>query len=548
MHLLTLVRPLHTIRAAWMSMSAVTAVNHHNPLLVDWSKTEPYGLPPFGRIAPQHFKPAFEAGMDHQLHELQAIVDAAEPPTFENTIAAFDRCGGVLGQTGAVFSNLCSSNSPPELQKVQLEMAPKLAAHRSKVSTFPGLFARIAAVHDHLDSDEDEDTCALTGEQRRLVERIHLDFVRSGAKFDAASQARYSEIMERLSTLMTRFQQNVMADESEVSFDLTEADLDGCPDFLVSAARSAAVERGKPDGYVITLSRSLVEPFLKAWQLWTNRGQLNQARDNHKIAKEILQLRVEQAALHGYDSFAAYQNSDSMAQTPARVMELLERVWVPACRSANSERALLEEFLGEAVEPWDWRYCAEKVRMQQFDFDESQLKPFLSLPAMQRALFSTAERLFGLRFVRIDVAAKGIELYHPDVELYEVREGEGEGEAERLVALFLHDNYARANKQSGAWMSEFREQTRNWNAYEYSAHDELPHKLRITSCAVSSNQVPIIINNNNFARGSTDMPCLLSFDDALTLFHEMGHGLHGMLSSVTYSRLSGTNERAARLC
>eukprot|EP00966_Prymnesium_polylepis_P070232 1632617-Prymnesium_polylepis.1 len=229
-----------------------------------------------------------------------------------------------------------------------------------------------------------------------------------------------------------------------------------------------------------------------------------------------------------------------MAQSPARVMELLERVWEPACRSANAERALLEGFLGEAVEPWDWRYCAEKVRMQQYDFDESQLKPFLSLPAMQRALFSTAERLFGLRFVRVDVVAMGIELYHPDVELYEVREGEGEGE--RLVALFLHDNYARANKQSGAWMSEFREQTKNWNAYEYSAQGaDLPHEVRITSCASSSNQVPIIINNNNFARGGADMPCLLSFDDALTLFHEMGHGLHGMLSSVTYSRLSGTN-------
>ena len=550
MRLLSAVRPL--LMRAMCTMSLATAVR--NPLLADWGKTEPYGLPPFGRIQPEHFKPAFLAGMDHQLQELRGIVDNPEPPTFDNTIAAFDRCGGVLGQTGAVFSNLCSSNSPPELQAVQLEMAPLLAAHRSRVSTYPGLFARVATAYEG-----SLDDITLTTEQRRLVERIHLDFVRSGAKFDAAAQKRYAEIMERLSTLQTQFQQNVMADESDVVIELVRVDLDGCPDFLVSAARSAAAEKGKADDcYVITLSRSLVEPFLtfsprrdlreKAWRLWTDRGQLDPTRDNHAISKEILQLRVEQAALHGYDSFAAYQNADSMAQTPARVMELLERVWEPACAAACAERAELEAFLGEAVEPWDWRFCAEKVRLQKYAFDESGLKPFLSLPAMQCALFSTAERLFGLRFVRVDLTAHGIELYHPDVELYEVREGgaggaDGEADAGgRLVALFLHDNYARANKQSGAWMSEFRSQSRNWNGYDFVPDESCELcGVAITGRATSTERVPIVINNNNFAKGGGETPCLLSFDDALTLFHEMGHGLHAMLSSVTYSRLSGTS-------
>ena len=345
---LTIARPLATMRAAMCTMSAV-----HNPLLAEWRKTEPFGLPPFGRILPEHFKPAILVGMDHELQELRDIVDSSVPPTFDNTIAAFDRCGGVLGQTGALFSNLCASNSPPELQAVQLELAPLLAAHRSKVAMYPGLFERVAKVHD-----DAQDDATLTVEQRRLVERIHLDFVRSGAKFDSEAQARYAQIMERLSTLMTQFQQNVMSDESDVFIELTKADLDGCPDFLISAARSAAITKGRADGcYVITLSRSLVEPFLtfsprrdlreKAWRLWTSRGQLDPTRDNHKIAKEVLQLRAEQAELHGFESFAAYQNSDSMAQTPARVMELLERVWTPACAAANAERAALEDFFGE---------------------------------------------------------------------------------------------------------------------------------------------------------------------------------------------------------
>jgi len=375
-----------------MATFATKLFSNENPLLSDWSN-QPYGLPPFARISPEHFSPAFRVGMDSHLQELKHIVEQGEAATFSNTIASFDRAGGVLNRVGMVFSNLCSSNSPPELQAVQLEMAPILAAHESKVFMLPGLFARIAAVYDA------RSTSGLDSEQIRLVERIQLDFVRAGAKFSEADQKRYSAIMERLSTLLTTFQQNVMADESEITMDLTEQDMVGCPEFLISAAKAAAAERKKPDGtYVITLSRSLVEPFItfsprrdlrqRAWNLWTNRGQLEpEKRDNLAIAKEILKLRCEQSALHGYATFGDYQTADTMAQSPAKVMELLERVWGPAVASAERERGFLEDFLsaelgvaGSQVESWDWRYCAEKVRLEKYNFDESQLKPYLSLP------------------------------------------------------------------------------------------------------------------------------------------------------------------------
>ena len=531
-----------------------TAVRH-NPLLRNWGSESHLGLPPFGEIQPTHFAPAVDVAMKFHLFELKQLVENPDAATFDNTIAAFDRAGGVLSSVNMIFSNLCSSNAPPALQAVQLELAPVFAAHDTKVFTFPGLYPRIAAVLESCSS--------LSPEQQRMLDRVHLDFVRAGAKLTLPEQRRYGEIMEKMSTLQTQFQQNVMADESEITLDLTAEDMVGCPDFLLNSAKAAAEEKKKPEGkFVISLSRSLVEPFLtfsprrdlreKAWRLWSSRGQLDPTRDNLKIAKELLLLRVEQAQLLGYETFAAYQTDDCMSKRPEKVMELLERVWAPACASANKERGQLEDFLrqqtGDAsatVESWDWRFAAENVRKEKYNFDESLLKPFLSLPCMQKALFGTVEKLFGLRFVRVPEAVS----YHPDVETYEVRETTVDGQ-DKLVAIFLHDNYARANKQSGAWMSAFREQTRNLNEYTFTFLSSPDANLypgeslqeeayvNIAASPSSKNTVPIIINNNNFAKGS---PCLLSFDDCITLFHEMGHGLHGMLSDVTYTRLGGTN-------
>jgi peptidyl-dipeptidase Dcp len=300
----------------------------------------------------------------------------------------------------------------------------------------------------------------------------------------------------------------------------TEADLAGLPDFLRDAARSAAQERGV-EGYVITLSRSLVEPFLTwssrrdlreiAWRAWTSRGETPE-RDNRPLAREILALRLEQARLLGYDNFADYALADRMAGKPAAVHELLSQVWEPAKASAEAERQALAAqaaALGEStdIEPWDWYRLAEKVRAARYALDDAEVKPYFSLDAMLGAMFDCAGRLFGLRFIE----QAGIPLYHPDVRLWEVRRGES------LVGIFLGDNYARPNKQGGAWMSVYRKQARN-----------------------GGERIPLVVNNNNFARAG-DGATLLSFDDVRTLFHEFGHGLHGLLSNVSYGRLSGTN-------
>jgi len=509
------------------SPSKSDAVCGSNPLLQDWAKTEPFGMPPFNKIKSEHFKPAFEATMQAHLQDLASIVENAEAPSFENVCAAFDRSGSELDKVSMVFSNLCSSLNTEDLQKVQVEMAPLIAGHTSKIYTFPGLFEK-------LDRVKSSGMDGLTPEQCQLVERLHLDFVREGARFSEEDKKKYAEITAKLATLCTEFQQNVLADESSYTIPLQRSDLDGCPEELVDAAQEAAKAAGK-EGYVMTLSRSLVEPFLtfaekremreKAWRAWTRRGELDAGRDNKRIAEEILKLRQQQAGMHGHATYSHYACDDMMAKTPERVMELLTQVWDKAKVSANKEREALEEYVKSmepeksdvSIEPWDWRYYAEKVRQAKYDFDESELKPYLSLEAVTAAAFEVSSKLFGLKYVE----RPDIQTYHPDVKTYEVREASADGGDDKLVAIFIHDNMARPFKASGAWMSEYRGQKKNLGAGEDPV-----------------NSLPIISNNNNFAKGQ---PTLLSFDDATTLFHEFGHAHHGMLSDVTFRRLAGTN-------
>ena len=484
-----------------------------NPLLQDWQT--PYQLPPFAQIRYEHFAPAFAVLFKQHLAEIDALADNPAAPTFDNTVAAFDAAGAMLDRVRLTFENLCASESPPELQAVEREMAPLLAEHDSKVTMHAGFFARLDAVHRQAAALE------LSEEQHRLLQRLHTDFVRTGATLQGVARERFAAIATRLADLHTQFAQNILADESTYHLPLTsEADLAGLPDFLREAARNAAQERGV-EGFVITLSRSLVEPFLTwstrrdlretAWRAWTSRGE-TPARDNRPLAREILTLRQEQARLLGYESFADYALSDRMAGTPSAVDELLGQVWEPAKASVERERQALvaqAAALGEPVEiePWDWRYLAERVRAARYALDDAEVRPYFSLDAMLAAMFDCAERLFGVRFVE----QTGVPLYHPDVRLWEVRRGD-----ERM-GVFIGDNYARPNKQGGAWMSIYRRQTRNGGRAE-----------------------PVVVNNNNFSRVD-DGPTLLGFDDVRTLFHEFGHGLHGLLSDVTYGRLSGTN-------
>jgi peptidyl-dipeptidase Dcp len=499
-----------------------------NPLLADWAT--PYGLPPFDRILPSHFGPAFEVAMQAQRAEVDAIACAAEPPGFENTAAAFDRSGRLLARIEAAFHALAASHTSPELQAVQRELAGPLAAHDSAVMMHAGLFARLDAVHAR------RHELGLDAESLRLVERLHLDFVRAGARLPAAQQARYAQIMERLAQLTTRFAQNVLADEAGFVLELQGDELAGLPSNVLAAARQAACDRGLPEGaHAITLSRSLIVPFLtfstrrdlreRAWRAWVGRGENAGETDNREIVREILRLRQEQAWLHGEKCYADYALANTMAGNTESVNALLEDVYARALDALMAEREAVHGALREAgvqgpLMAWDWRFGSERVRQSRYAFDDAEVKPYFSLDRMVQAAFDCAHRLFGVRMVRNDA----IPVYHPDVVAYEVRDigrapmDEADREQGRLIGIFLHDNFARQTKRSGAWMSALRWQGRN-----------------------GSEDLPVIMNNNNFARGAPGEPTLLSFDDARTLFHEFGHGLHGLLSDVTYTRLSGTN-------
>ncbi len=487
-----------------------------NPLIQPWNT--PYGLPPFASIRAADFEPAYEVALAEHLAEIEAIASNPLLPSFDNTIGAVDRCGRLLDRIDSLFHNLAASETSPALQAVQTRMAPVLAAHGSAFFMHRALFARIGALH------AERDALGLTAEQRRVLERYHADFVRAGAELAPAAQQRYAQIMGRLAELTTRFGQNVLADESSFQLVLRyDADAAGLPDFARAAMRQAALERGVGDAMLVTLSRSHIVPFLtfserrdlreQAWRAWTSRGEHAGEHDNREVAREILTLRNEQARLHGFACYADYALADTMAGRQAAVTELLKQVWEPAKARAAEEQLALEALAlsrGErvALEPWDWRFYAEKVRQERYDLDEATIKPYFPLWRMVEAVFDCARRLFGLSFVE----QPEIKAYHPDVKVYEVRGADG-----AVIGIFLHDNFARATKRSGAWMSSFRRQSRHGEGV-----------------------LPIVINNNNFAKGGPGEPALLSFDDARTLFHEFGHGLHGLLSNVTYERVSGT--------
>ncbi|GAP37011.1 M3 family metallopeptidase [Piscinibacter sakaiensis] len=486
-----------------------------NALLIDWNA--PVSLPDFSRIRAEDFRPALERAMALHREELARIASDPRPPGFDDTLGAYDRAGELLRRTESVFHSLAASATSPELQAVQREMAGPLAAHASAVLQDEALFRRIDAVHAR------RDALGLDAEQRRLVERVHNDFVRAGAALAPAARARYAEIMQRLAALTTAFGQHVLQAESSYALPLPdEAAMAGLPEFVRAAARQAGAERGL-GGPVITLSRSLIVPFLSfserrdlreaAWRAWVGRGEADGAHDNRPIAAEILALRQEQARLLGYATFADYAIADNMAGTRERVWALLDEVWARALPAVERERAMLAQAQAAAgasgpIEAWDWRYWAEKVRQQHYALDEAALKPYFPLPAMVAAAFDCAQRLFGIRFTpRRELAA-----YHPDVDVYEVADAAG-----RVIGLFLHDNFARATKRSGAWMNTLSNQHRN-----------------------GAEQVPVVLNNNNFAKAGAGEPTLLSPDDVRTLFHEFGHGLHGLLSDVRYQRLAGT--------
>jgi len=486
-----------------------------NPFFEPW--TTPFGLPPFDRICPEHFPPAFDRAMAEHTAEIAAITGLAAAPTFANTIEALERSGRLLDQVSRVFFNLDSSNTSDALEAIARDYAPKLAQHQMQIALDEDLFGRISELHAR------REALGLAADQLRLLERHHLRLVRSGALLRPEQKAQMAAIVERLAILHTRFGQNVLHDERDWQLVLDEADLDGLPGFARAAAARAAEERGIEGRWVVTLARSSAEPFLtfssrrdlrrSLWEAWTARGAHQGANNNTPLIREIVALRAEQARLLDYDNFAAYRLDDSMAKTADAVERLLLQVWEPAKDKARAELAKLEsvaraEGLNEPIQPWDWRYYAEKVRQAEYDLDEAEVKPYFVLDNLVQAAFDTARRLFALTFTE----RGDLPVYHPDVRVWEVRDSAGSH-----VGVFLHDNFARPGKRSGAWSSRYRDQE-----------------------TLDGVVAPIVVNNNNFARGE---PTLLSFDDAETLFHEFGHGLHSLLSRVRYRSQSGTAVR-----
>ncbi|MCU4180670.1 M3 family metallopeptidase [Bosea sp. BH3] len=496
---------------------ALPALPAENPFAARWET--PFRLPPFAEIQPEHISPAFEAALAKHKAEIAAIVADPVAPDFGNTIEALERAGRALSRVGGVFYNLAGADTNDALQEIEREMSPITSRHWSAIMMDEGLFARVDAVNAK------RDTLGLSAEQARLLERSYKGFIRSGAKLGAEDKKRLAAINERLAALGTQFSQNVRNDEaSYVLFIEDEAGLAGLPDFLQAAMARAAADRGKPGLHAVTLSRSIIEPFLtfstrrdlreEAFIAWSKRGENGGESDNRAIVAEMVKLRAEKAKLLGYATFAHFKLDDTMAKTPQHVRDLLELVWKPARARAGREAADLaalaqDEGENGPIRPWDWRHYSEKVRQKTYALDEAVLKQYLQLGRVRQAAFDVAGKLFGLSFKeRPELAG-----YHPDVSIFEVTE-EASG---RHIGLFVGDYFARASKRSGAWMSAFRGQRK------------LDGETR-----------PIIVNVCNFAKPAEGKPALLSLDDARTLFHEFGHALHGLLSDVTYGSLAGT--------
>jgi peptidyl-dipeptidase Dcp len=489
-----------------------------NPILAKW--TGPYGgVPPFDKIKPEHFKPAIEASINEFRKELETIAKHPDPPTFENTLAALEDAGRTYRDLDTSYGIWTSNLSTPDIQAVEREMAPKLAAFEDEITQNEPLFKRIEAVYNA------PEKAKLSPEQQRLTWVYYTRFVRSGAKLDATAKKRMAEINQRLATLFTDFSQAVLKDEEGYFVTLeTEADLKGLPDSVKAGAAAAAEAKGLKGKWIISNTRSAVEPFLtysdrrdlreKVWKNFVNRGDNGDASDNNARIAEILKLRAERAKLLGYTTHAHWRLEDTMAKTPDRAMQLMEAVWKPAVARVREEVADMQAIANKTgdkitIEPWDYRYYAEKVRKAKYDLDQNDVKPYLQLEKLREGMFWVAGELFNFAFTPVPEGS--VPVFHPDVRVWEVKDKT----SGKHVGLWYFDPYARQGKRSGAWMSLYRSQER--------------FRGEITA---------VVSNNSNFVKGKPGEPVLISWSDATTLFHEFGHALHGLTSNITYPKLS----------
>ena len=500
------------------TQSSSEALATANPLLAKWEG--PYGgVPPFDRVQVDQFKPALETGMAESLAEVDRIAKDVASPTFDNTIAALERAGKTLDRVQTIYGVFGSTMNGPEFQMVQREMAPRLAAFGDQITQNEALFKRIEAVYNSPDKSR------LTPEQQRLTWFYYTNFVRDGARLAPDAKARLGQINQKLAGLYTQFSQNILAEETNQFILLkSEADLAGLPQSVREAAAAAAATKKQPGTWVIMNTRSSVDPFFtysdrrelreKAWRMFVNRGDNGDEHDNNAIVTEILQLRAERARLLGYPTHADWRLENAMAKTPEHAMELMEQVWKPAVARVHEEvsdmQALADKEAAKIkIEPWDYRYYAEKVRKARYDLDQNEVKQYFQLEKLREGIFWVAGELFNFNFT----PAANVPVVHTDVRVWEVTDKT----TKRHIGLWYFDPYARAGKRSGAWMNAYRSQER-----------------------VNGEVTTIVSNNANFVKGRPGEPLLISWDDAVTMFHEFGHALHGLNSNVTFPSLSGT--------
>lgn len=505
-----------------MMSSAILGANaqsNPNPYLNYWSG--PYGgVPAFSDYKLKDLKSAIEFAIQQKLNEIDKIANNPQPATFENTLAELEKSGKLLSQVKAVFEIYSANMNSDEFAPIEEEMTPKFSEMNNKIFQNAKLFARISAVYNSPEKNK------LTPEQQRLVWFHYSNFVREGAKADAKSKTRIGEINKELAGLFTKFSQNLLADENNQYVELkTESDFDGLPVELKNAAIAEAKDRKLDVMGCIANTRSSIEPFLtfsnrrdlreKAFQIFVSRGNNGNATDNNAVVVQILKLRAEKAKLIGFKTFADWSLSNTMAQSPQKAMDLMLSVWTPAVEKVHQDVAEMQKMVDAEggnfkIEPWDYRYYAEKVRKAKYDMDQNDIKPYLQLEKLREGMFWVAGELFHLNFKQVT----NVPVFHPDVRVFEVTNSQ----TKKVVGLWYFDPYARKGKRSGAWMSASREQSR-----------------------VNGDVITIVSNNCNFIKGNDNEPILISWEDASTLFHEFGHALHGLNSNVTYPSLSGTN-------
>jgi peptidyl-dipeptidase Dcp len=506
------------------SLAVVTMIQYKgnaqdNPLMKPFDT--PYGVPPFDLIKEEHFLPAIKEAISIQQKRVDEIVNNKSKPTFKNTIEALELSGGELDRVNAVFSNLSSANTNPQIQAIAKESAPLQAAHRDNISLNTTLFSKIKAVYEST-----TERSKLNTEQLRLLDETYKRFVRNGAALDESKKVALREINQKLSILSLQFGDNVLAETNNYKLIVADKnDLSGLSEDLINAAATTAKDAGMDGKWVFTLHNSSIMPFLhnadnralraEILQAYLNRGNNDNSNNNQQIIQQIVQLRSKKAQLLGYETHASYVLEDNMAKDPTQVYNLLDQLWEATYPMLMKEAEDLQSMIKESgadhpLEAWDWRYFTEKLRKERYDLDDAELRPYFELNASRDAMFDVIGQLWGLKFKRLN----DMPIYHPDVEVFEVTEANG-----THVGILYADYHPRASKRGGAWMSSYRKQ----------------------EILNGENIRPVITIVCNFTKPVGDKPSLLSIEELTTLYHEMGHALHGLLSNVQYRSLSGTS-------